>query len=43
MGIITIENGFMFRGMQTFSDVWIKSMKEKMTRMGVVYKILPRQ
>lgn len=41
--VLAIENGFMFRGIQTFSDAWIKSMKEKMTRMGVVYKILPRQ
>ena len=41
--VLAIENGFMFRGIQTISDAWIKSMKEKMTRMGVVYKILPRQ
>ena len=39
--VLAIENGFIFKGMQMFSDVWIRSMKEKMRRMGVVYKVLP--
>lgn len=41
--VIAMENGFLFTNMERYTRDWQESMKRKMTKEGVKYKVFPPQ